>query len=126
MYLVDTDVSIDYMRGKSEAVNLLDSLEELHLTTITLAELFFGVYSIRSERLLDSLKNYVQKFDYLPFQMWDSIQFGEIKAELKRKGSMIDDADIMIGATALSYDFVLITGNVKDFKKISGLKMLQL
>ncbi len=125
MYIVDTDVSIDYMRGKKEAVKLLDSIEGIHLTTITLAELFFGVYSIRSEKLLSSLKSYVQNFDCLPFQMWDSIQFGEIKAELKRTGSMVDDADIMIASVAKSYEFTLITRNLKDFQKIAGLKILK-
>ncbi|MBS3132978.1 type II toxin-antitoxin system VapC family toxin [Candidatus Woesearchaeota archaeon] len=125
MYVADTDVSIDYMRGKQGVVKLLDSIEELHLTTITLAELFFGVYSLKSERLLSSLKSYIQKFNCLPFQLWDSIKFGEIKAGLKKKGSLIDDADIMIAAIVASYDFTLITRNVKDFQRINGLKILE-
>lgn len=126
MYIIDTDVSIDYMRGDEKIIRILDSLSDMHLTTVSAAELFFGVHSLNSPKLWDSLKNFLQKFDCLPFQFWDAIAFGKIKAELKRKGTLIDDADIIIGATALSYDFMLITRNVKDFKRISGLKMLQL
>lgn len=126
MYILDTDVSIDYMRGDEKIIKLLDSLSDMRLTTVSAAELFFGMHSINSSKVRDSLKNFLQKFDCIPFQLWDAIAFGKIKAELKRNGTPIDDADIMIGATALSYDFVLVTRNVKDFKRIAGLKILQL
>ena len=125
MYLIDTDVSIDYMRGYPRIVKLLDSLNDVRLTTITVAELFFGAYSLNSSRVTASLKNYLQKFDYLPFNIWDSVMFGKIKADLKKRGTLVDDADIMIAAVARSYEFALITRNVKDFKKIKGLKVLE-
>ncbi len=126
MYILDTDVSIDYMRGNKKIIKLLDSLSDIRLTAISVAELFFGAHSLNSSTVRDSLKNFLQKFDCIPFQFWDAIAFGKIRAELKRKGTLMDDADIMIGATAISYDFVLITRNVKDFKRIAGLKILQL
>jgi len=45
LYVVDTDVSIEYMKGNHSAIELLESLDDLHLTTITIAELFFGAYN---------------------------------------------------------------------------------
>ncbi len=125
MYLLDTDVSIDYMRGDEKIIRLLDSLSDMHLTTVSAAELFFGVHSLNSPKRWNSLKNFLQRFDCLPFQFWDAIAFGKIKAELKRKGTLIDDADIMIASVAKSYEFTLITRNLKDFQKIAGLKILK-
>ena len=47
--------------------------------------------------------------------------FGEIKSNLK--GNIIEDMDILIAATALSHNLILVTNNVKHFKKIKELKL---
>ncbi|MBI2136907.1 type II toxin-antitoxin system VapC family toxin [Candidatus Woesearchaeota archaeon] len=126
MYVVDTDVSIDYLKGVDKAVALIDSIEELYITTITAAELFYGAYNSQNpDKLLPPLKNYLQRFRDIPFQVWDSILFGKIKSALKKKGTPIDDANIMNASIALSYDFTIITRNVKHFQNISGLKILE-
>ena len=49
--------------------------------------------------------------------------FGEIKSSLERKGNIIEDLDILIGATALSHNLILVTNNVKHFRKIKDLRM---
>ncbi|HLD97501.1 MAG TPA: type II toxin-antitoxin system VapC family toxin [Candidatus Nanoarchaeia archaeon] len=127
MYIVDTDVSIEYMKGNFSAIELLESLDDLHLTTVTIAELFFGAYnSQRPAKNLPTLFNYVQRFSRLTMQLWDAIRFGKIKAELRRKGTIIGDADIMNASMALSYGFTVITRNVKDYERIKGLKILKL
>ncbi len=127
MYVVDTDVSIEYMKGNPSAIELLESLDDLHLTAITVAELFFGAYnSQKPSKNLPTLFNYVQKFSSITIQLWDAIRFGKIKAELRRKGTMIGDADIINASIALSYGFTIITRNVKDYEKIKGLKILKL
>lgn len=127
MYIVDTDVSIEYMRGNPSAIELLESLDDLHLTTITIAELFFGAYnSQKVAKNLPTLFNYVQRFSKLTMQLWDAIRFGKIKAELRRKGTMVGDADIINASMALSYGFTLITRNVKDYERIKGLRILNL
>ncbi len=127
MYIVDTDVSIEYMKGNPSAIQLLESLDDLHLTTVTVAELFFGAYNSKNvTKNLPTLFNYVQKFSKLTMQLWDAIRFGKIKAELRRRGAMIGDADIIIASIALSYGFTLITRNVKDYERIKGVKILKL
>lgn len=124
MYVLDTDVSIDYMRGNQKVVEFLDSLVDVRLTTITAAELFFGANSIDKIKITNSLKDFLQKFNMLPFQLWDAIMFGKIKADLKRKGTPIEDMDVMIAAIALSYGFTVITRNLKHFQKIKDLKLI--
>ena len=125
MYVVDTDVSIDYMKGIASAVNLINSLEDVHLTTITIAELFFGAYnSPKAAKHLPVLFNYVKSFDRLVPQLWDAIRFGKIKAELTKKGAIIADADILNASIALSYSFTFITRNVRHYNRIKGLKVI--
>lgn len=124
MYVVDTDVSIDYMKGIPSALNIINSLEGLHLTTITIAELFFGAYnSQNAAKNLPVLFNYVKSFDRLTPQLWDAIRFGKIKAELTKKGIIIADADIFNASIALSYGFTFITRNVRHYSRIKGLKV---
>ena len=47
--------------------------------------------------------------------------FGEIKSNLERKGNVIEDMDILIAATALSHNLILVTNNVKHFEKVKDL-----
>ena len=125
MYVIDTDVSIDYMKGIPSAVNLINSLEGVHLTTITIAELFFGAYnSPKAAKHLPVLFNYVKSLDRLTPQLWDAIRFGKIKAELTKKGIIIADADIFNASIALSYGFTFITRNVKHYSRIKRLKVI--
>jgi tRNA(fMet)-specific endonuclease VapC len=115
------------MRGNPSAIELLDPLDDLHLTTITIAELFFGAYnSQKAAKNLPTLFNYVRRFRKLTMQLWDAIRFGKIKAELRREGTMVGDADIINASMALSYSFTLITRNVKDYERIKGLRILKL
>lgn len=50
-------------------------------------------------------------------------KFGELKATLERSGKRVDDADVLIAATAICNDAVLATGNVRHFSRIEGLKL---
>mgnify|MGYP001576434908 CR=1 FL=1 len=125
MYVVDTDVSIDYMKGIASAVNLINSLENMHITTITIAELFFGAYnSPKAAKHLPVLFNYVKGFDRLTPQLWDAIRFGKIKAELTKRGAIIGDQDIFNASIALSYGFIFVTRNVRHYSRIKGLKLM--
>ena len=127
MYVVDTDVSIEYLKGNPSAIELLESLDDLHLTAITVAELFYGAYnSKKATKNMPALFNYIQKFSSLTIQLWDAIRFGKLKAELRRKGTLIGDADIINASIALSYGFTMITRNVKDYERIKGVKILKL
>jgi len=59
----------------------------------------------------------------LPADATISETFGMIKADLESKGTPLQDADLMIGATALSHNLVLVTNNERHFSRIEGLKL---
>ncbi len=50
--------------------------------------------------------------------------FGLIKSELSKNGLTVDDFDLLIGSTAITYGYTLVTNNEKHFIKIPGLKVV--
>ena len=125
-YLVDSSVIIDYLRGKEAAVILLDNIKgELFSSYVCLSELYEGVYRVENSK---DLAKIVTKFfgslsDVYGIDENIARKFGEIRAYLKKKGSVIEDLDILLAATCLVYDLTLITFNRKHFSRIPNLRL---
>lgn len=127
-YLLDTSIIIDYLRGKEIVVELLNNLEgEFFSSYISLAEIYEGIYRVTNK---EQLSNEVTRF----FSTLSGIygideniakKFGEIRADLKKKGVLIEDLDILLAATCLVYDLTLITLNQKHFSRIDDLSLYQ-
>ena len=49
--------------------------------------------------------------------------FGQLKADMERTGNKIDDFDLLIGATAITHDLIMVTDNVKHLGKIPGIQL---
>lgn len=125
-YLLDTSVIIDYLRGKSEAVDLLNDLEgELYSSNICLAELYEGVYRVsNSQKIREGVINFFATLSGV-FSVDEAVaeKFGQIRAGLKEKGNVIEDLDIFIAATCVAHDLTLITFNQKHFSHIENLRL---
>lgn len=125
-YLLDSSVIIDYLRGKKEVVNLLDNLEGiLTSSVICLAELYEGVHRVKNSQ---TLENQVDTFFSSLSHLYEidikvGKSFGEIRAKLKLSGEVIEDLDILIGATCLVHELTLLTKNRKHFSHIPNLKI---
>ena len=50
--------------------------------------------------------------------------FGEIKAQLSRTGTTVDDFDLLIGCTAMALNYTVVTNNTKHYEKIPGLNVV--
>jgi len=50
--------------------------------------------------------------------------FGEVKAHLEKSGTPIDDFDLLIGCTALTMNYAIVTNNVRHYQRIPGLKVV--
>lgn len=127
MYVLDTDVAIDYLKGDQEVKDKLAKLQGLFITAMSLAELFFGVHNSGSAD-----KHYLKLMDFLAgvgiltLKFSACNNFGKIKSNLRKQGKIIGDFDIMIAAITLANDFALITNNIKHYENIKGLKIMQL
>lgn len=125
-YLLDTDALIYWLKGnkniEQKALNI--GLDQLGYSIISHAELYFGAYnSEQKEKNLAAIQIVQQKLTLVNLDTKSAQLFGSIKADLKRQGNIIMDADIMIASIALSNELTLITNNEKHFERITELKI---
>lgn len=127
IYLLDTNVCIVYLKGRSEKVkSRIDDLEaeQIAVCSVVKAELFYG--SMRSNNLEKNLnlqKSFVSQFVSLPFDDSCAEIYGKVRADLAKKGTPISSNDIQIASIALANDLILATHNVREFSRIEELKI---
>lgn len=127
--LLDTDICIYAINRKRPAVlaRIRDyRIGMVGISSITYAELRFGVEnSGRVEENLDRLERFLLPLEIVPFDAEAGRQYGRLRTELKRAGCPIGSHDLLIAAHALSLDVTLVTNNVREFTRISGLHVEQ-
>ncbi len=123
-YLADSDVLINHIRGKKYLDPVIIT-EGLGMSIISLGELFSGAY--KSSNTEKSLKEIDQIFslgvtvENLSHEIMNT--YAKTRIELEKSGKKLDEFDLLIGATAIVNGLILITGNIKHFKRIKGLKI---
>jgi tRNA(fMet)-specific endonuclease VapC len=100
------------------------SLGSIGISTITLAELNYGIQkSSVPDKNIIALNQFITPLEVIDFDYKATIKYGLTRANLERNGTPIGPLDTLIGAHALSLDLTLVTNNVKEFKRIEGLKI---
>jgi tRNA(fMet)-specific endonuclease VapC len=123
--LIDTNVIVKLLNGNAEADKLFDSLEEVHVSVITVGELIYGAQkSTRKVENIALFENFISEYPIVPITSEISRVYGKIKAELVRKGVNIPENDLWIAATAMSNDYRLVTYD-QHFSGISRLKLFE-
>lgn len=132
-YLADTTFLIDLVNGNNKAIELAKELDEINefvgLSVISAEEYLRGVYYLywNNEKLLKKkiadAKRDLSAFEIMPITYDIAIKAAEIEVNLIKNGEMLSLADILIASTAIYYDLILITKNVKHFQKIQKLKI---
>lgn len=126
-YLLDTNVCVRYLNGRSAAIR--QRLRTMVLADITVcsvvkAELFYGAY--RSNDLQVTLarqQEFLNLFVSLPFDDEAALVYGEIRAQLAALGTPIGPNDFQIAAIALANKLILVTHNTREFSRVSGLQL---
>lgn len=126
MYLLDTDIIIYSLKGDPVVVENIKqhAADPKAVSVITYGELVFGAQW--SQRVTENLAKVHRIKEIFPLvEITPSIMetFGAIKAELRKKGTPVDDFDLLIGATAVTMGYSIATNNEKHFKKIPGLSI---
>ncbi|HSO87268.1 MAG TPA: type II toxin-antitoxin system VapC family toxin [Draconibacterium sp.] len=124
-YLLDTNICIPFFRGK---FNLIEKLEDVGLTNcaiseMTLAELVFGAENSQTPKInREIVDKFTSKVTVLP--IYDVINlYAKEKVRLRRLGTMISDFDLLIGCTAVEKELIIVTENVREFERISNIKI---
>jgi tRNA(fMet)-specific endonuclease VapC len=127
MYLLDTNICIYIIKKKPiEVLKKLKtkSKKDIYISSITVAELEYGVAKSKyPEKNKISLIEFLSIFNILNFDDNDAVEFGTIKADLTEKGIIIGPMDLLISAQAKSNKLILVTNNIKEFKRVEGIKI---
>ena len=96
---------------------------EVAISSITGGELHFGVAKSGSQRNLQALEKFLAPLDVLPFDDAAMREYGRLRHYLEGKGTSIGALDTLIAAHALALDTVLVTNNLREFKRVPGLRL---
>ena len=123
-YLLDTNVVIYTMKNRPQRVKrrFQQHHGQMGISTVTIGELVFGAeHSQQTERNLADLEALVARLEVLPFDNQAAYHFGQIRAALYRTGQPIGPYDMMIAGQARAAGLKLVTNNVKEFERVTGL-----
>lgn len=129
MIFLDTNILINILRKKPRGKQWKQYLKDKSLvfTTISAFELFLGAeLSIKRKNNLLSIQNLVQQFPVLPLSIKSAYLAGKIYSNLQKDGKMIELNDIYIAGIVLEHDAELATDNIKHFRQIKELKIIEL
>ena len=125
MILLDTNICIGILHANPKVLGHVQVANEvIGIPAMVEGELYYGVEKsdfreenlVATNKLLKSLVVYHTTDESMR-------KFGDLKASLERQGRRVDDADVIIAATALTLDATLATGNSKHFARFDGLKV---
>ncbi len=127
LYMLDTDISSYVMKGSNDAVLAkLQSVSvgDVCISAITSSELAYGVeVSPKRAEDLARLELFLRYMQVLDYPADASPYYGEIRADLKRRGVMIGANDLRIAAHARYLGLILVTNNTREFGRIPHLKI---
>lgn len=126
-YHLDASTIIDIMRFHRESLlNFeLAKIEELAMSSIVAHELWAGANNTNTgPRALATLRLFTSMIEVIPFDKPAAEFSGALVAKLNRDGIGIGNVDPMIAGHALSQEAVLVTRNIKHFKRVADLQVL--
>jgi tRNA(fMet)-specific endonuclease VapC len=126
-FLLDTNVCI-YIREKrpEEVLRRFRKLRagEAVLSVITFGELLCDANkSAQRAAALERLRELIHVLPALPLPEAAAEAYGTIRADLEAKGAMIGNNDLWIAAHALAADLTLVSNNLREFRRVSGLRL---
>ena len=126
-YMLDTNICIYVIKHKPETVfQKLQNTnpEDVCISSVTYAELVHGVEksaAVEKNRL--ALSMLLANMEILDFDVDAADCYGKIRADLEKKGTPIGPLDMMIAGHAQSLGYTVVTNNVKEFSRVSALKI---
>ena len=126
MILLDTHICIYIINAKPPGVLARFQqyrLGDIGLCSVVAAELAFGVAKSGSARNRQALAMFLAPLTILPFDAPAVWAYGDLRADLERRGTPIGSLDTMIAAHALSQRTMLVTNNTCEFTKVPGLQL---
>ncbi len=125
-YMLDTNTCI-YAQKQNNGIlaKIRENYQEgLAISAISLAEMEYGVQaSTNQQKNTVSLLRFLSIVSVLPFERGAALEYGKIRADLRRKGTPIGTMDMLIAAHAKSEHLIVVTHNTREFERVEGLQL---
>ena len=129
MYLLDTNILSELIK-KHPSPLVLSQLgskpaHTLFTSSICIMELRFGsVLREDTEIFWEKVtQEIISRVNIVPIAEREALSAGNILAELRKKGESIGLEDVLIAASAVANQYIVVTANTRHFSKIKGLKV---
>lgn len=124
---LDTDICVAFLRGSSVTVRdrlLQHPRATILLPAIVAAELLFGAEkSTQPRRQTRRVEDFIESLQIATFGANAAKQYARIRALLEAKGQPIGANDYLVAAIVAAEQGILVTGNVREFRKVPGLRL---
>ncbi|MDA0745947.1 MAG: type II toxin-antitoxin system VapC family toxin [bacterium] len=127
--LIDSSVLIDFERGRIDLSARVEGREDeaFFLSVISASELLHGVYRATDSRIRARRTAFVEaaleRFPLLPVDLKTARTHAQVWADLMARGLSIGLHDSWLAATCIAYGLTIATGNVREFERVSGLRV---
>lgn len=126
MYLLDTNICI-YIINEQPAQVLQRLIqagrESLAISTVTVAELAFGIAKSTRADSRAKLEKFLSKFPILDWDLDAAWVYGNVRKTLEVKGERIGERDLLLACQALALGATMVTNNTREFERVEGLKL---
>ncbi|MCF6212056.1 MAG: tRNA(fMet)-specific endonuclease VapC [Gammaproteobacteria bacterium] len=125
-YMLDTNIVIYTIKNRPVQVREAFKQHEnqMCISAVTKGELIYGAErSSQPEQNLADVEGLIARLEVAPFEGHASEHFGQLRAELYRIGQPIGPYDMMIAGHARAMGLILVTNNMKEFKRVPGLRV---
>lgn len=126
--MLDTDTCVYCIKNKPGIVRAnfqVNRKDGIVISTVVLSELLYGVEANTfPEKNLTALRKFLVFIPVLPFDDTAAVEYGKIRATLKKLGTPIGPMDAMIAAHAKAEGLTLVTNNIRKFERVEGLAIV--
>jgi tRNA(fMet)-specific endonuclease VapC len=123
--MLDTNICIYLINDRPASVRKrLAALKpgDAGVSSITVAELAYGVAKTRSARNRAALEGFLLPLEIADFDLDAAIAYGDVRTGVEQKGTPIGPFDLEIAAHAIALDVILVTNNQREFSRVAGLR----
>ena len=125
--LLDTDWAISYLNRVPRTVSRMDELrpEDISISIVSVAELYERVLNSNNPLHNENrMTEFLGQYPVISLDVPICRIFGVERARLRAAGTLIQDMDLLSGATALRHNLTLLSNNRRHFERLQGLRII--
>ncbi len=122
-FMLDTDISSYIIKGNNDKLmqRFVQEYESCSISAITAAELQYGAAKNGNASLIKKVQDFCKVVEILPWTTEAAVNYARIRNDLEMEGKPIGSMDMLIAASALAENKVLVTNNSNHFSRIQRL-----